>query len=169
MLGLEELSRRLRPDIPLGSKRLGRAGLIGESAGDLDLESIGFNVAELEWRSEPGRGTNVLITQLLVGQLLQPLRRQRMHPYAEQRPHLLRSHRVVRLQTVNSGHAGSDPRARRLAPLGIVGRECYMTLSGSVEGRHLPRQIVVPGTGCELVNAHCHSHLRATQRLSAVR
>ena len=33
-----------------------------------------------------------------------------------------------------------------------------MTFLGGIQGRDLPGQIVIPGPGCELVEAHRHTH-----------
>jgi hypothetical protein len=33
-----------------------------------------------------------------------------------------------------------------------------MALLGGIQRRHLPRQVVVPRPGAELVNAHGHNH-----------
>jgi hypothetical protein len=81
-----------------------------------------------------------------------------MHPDAEEGPHLLRGYRVASLQVVNSEHARTDPHTWRLATLGVVRRQTDMTLGSGIEGCHLPRQIVVPRAGGQLVNAHRHSH-----------
>ncbi len=44
------------------------------------------------------------------------------------------------------------------APFGVVRRQPDMTFVGRVKGRDLPCQVVVSGAGCELVDAHRHTH-----------
>jgi hypothetical protein len=158
MFGLKELPR-LRPHVPpIGSKQVARSGNGSESSGDLDLESIGGGAHNFERRPEPSRGAYLIIAEVGVGQLLQSVSGQRMHPGAEAGQHLLRGHRIAGLQAINPDHARADPRPRRFAALVVVGGQAGMTLGGGVEGRHLPGQVVVPRAGGELVDTHGHSH-----------
>jgi hypothetical protein len=71
-------------------------------------------------------------------QLLLPLYREGMQADAEQYLHLLRGHRIARLQTVNSGQSGADPYAGRFAALGVVAGEWDMAFLGGIQGCDLP-------------------------------
>jgi hypothetical protein len=71
-------------------------------------------------------------------QLLLPLRGERMKTDAEQCLHLLRSHRIASLQTVDAGQPGADPNARAFTAFGVVAGESDMAFFGCIERRHLP-------------------------------
>jgi hypothetical protein len=43
-----------------------------------------------------------------------------------------------------------------------------VTFLGCVQRRHLPGQIVIAGPGCELVDAHCHTHPKGVRTACAV-
>ena len=81
-----------------------------------------------------------------------------MQTAAEQGSHLLGGHRVAGGQAVDPVHAGADPHPWRLTPFGVVGRQPGVTFLGRIQGRDLPGQIVITGPGCELVEAHRHTH-----------
>ena len=49
-----------------------------------------------------------------------------------------------RIQAVHAGKVRADPYPRTLATFGVVGGQPDVTLLGGIQGRHLPRQIVVP-------------------------
>jgi hypothetical protein len=66
-----------------------------------------------------------------------------MQTAAEQRSHLLGSHRVAGGQAVDPVQAGTDPHARRLTPFGVVRRQPDMTFLGRIQRRDLPGQIVI--------------------------
>ena len=87
-----------------------------------------------------------------------------MHPRPEQSPHLLASHRIPGVQAVDARQARADPHPRALATFGVVGGQPDVTLRGGIQRRHLPRQIVVPRPGSELMNAHRHSPQRRQRR-----
>jgi hypothetical protein len=101
-------------------------------------------------------------------QLLLPLRGQGMQPDAEQRLHLLRCHRITNLQTVDASQPGTNPHARAFTALGVVAGEWYVALLGRIQGRHLPRQIVVPRPRGQLVDAHRHASQKDGQPSPAV-
>jgi hypothetical protein len=71
-------------------------------------------------------------------QLLLPLRGERMEADAEQCPHLLRSHRIANLQTVDPSQSRPDPHTGVLTALGVVAGERDMALLGRIERRYLP-------------------------------
>src|SRR5688572_6522702 len=81
-----------------------------------------------------------------------------MHARTEERPHLLRRHRIPSAQAVDVGHPRADPRSWSFSALGVVGGQLDMALLGGVQRRNLPRQVVVPRPGAQLVNAHRHNH-----------
>ena len=65
-------------------------------------------------------------------QLLLPLRGERMEADAEQCPHLLRSHRIANLQTVDPSQSRPDPHTGVLTALGVVAGERDMALLGRI-------------------------------------
>ena len=71
-------------------------------------------------------------------QLLLPLRGEGMEADAEQCPHLLRSHRIASLETVDPGQSGADPHTGALTALGVVAGERDMAFLGRIQRRYLP-------------------------------
>src|SRR4029453_16808488 len=94
---------------------------------------------------------------------------QRVQAGAEQRLHLLRGHRVAGVEAVDSVQAGADPHPWRLTAFGVVRRQPDVTFLGRIQGRDLPGQIVIPGPGCELMDAHRHTHPKGVHAAGAVR
>jgi hypothetical protein len=123
----------------------------------LDPEGADLAGADLERQSQPGCCPHVCDGQVGV-QLLKPLGGEGMHAGSEQRPHLLRRHRIPNAQPVDAGQAGADPRARTFAAFGVVGGQSDMALLGGVQCGDLPGQIVIPRSGGQLVDAHRHTH-----------
>ena len=171
MLGREQLPRHLGPyPGPLGRRDwpVRRQPRLLVERGDpfrhLNPKPARFGVGDLERHPQPGRRPDVGFGQISVAELFQPLRRQRMHPRAEQSPHLLPSHRIAGVQAIDARQASADPYPRALAPLGVVGSQPDVTLRGGIQRRHLPRQVVVPRPGGQLVDAHRHSPQRRQRR-----
>ena len=123
---------------------------------------------DLERRAQPGHRLIVPVGQVRALQLLLPLRGEGMQADAEQRLHLLRSHRIASLQTVDPGQPGTDPHTGALTALGVVAGERDVALLGRIQRRYLPGQIVVPRPGGQLVDAHRHASQKDGQPSSAV-
>jgi hypothetical protein len=102
-------------------------------------------------------------------QLLLAEPRKRVQAAAEQCSHLLRGYRVAGGQAVDPVQAGADPHPRRLTAFGVVRRQPGVTFLGRVQGSDLPGQVVISGPGCELVQAHRHTHPKGVQAAGAVR
>ena len=165
MLGSEELPRHLgahlRPQCRgdrLVPQLSGRLLPRGNPLRHLDTEGADLAGVDLERRTQLGRCLDACVGQVGGVQLLQPLCGEGMHAGAEQRPHLLRRHRIPGVQTVDAGHARSDPRSRALTAFGVVGGQPDVALLGGIQRRDLPCQVVVPRPCAELVNAHRHNH-----------
>ena len=126
-------------------------------------------VNDLERRPQPRRILEVLLGEVGSFQLLLPQLGQRMQTAAEQRSHLLRGHRVANGQAIDPVHAGTDPHPGRLTPFGVVRRQPGVTFLGRIQRRDLPGQIVIPRPGCELVQAHRHTHPKGVHAAGAVR
>jgi len=65
-------------------------------------------------------------------QLLLPLHREGMQADTEQCPHLLPSHRIAGLQTVDPSQPSADPNTGALAALGVVAGEWDVALLGRI-------------------------------------
>ena len=126
-------------------------------------------VDDLERRPQPRRVLKVPQGEVGSFQLLLPQLGQRVQAAAEQGSHLLRGHRVAGGQAVDPVHAGADPHPGRLAALGVVRRQTGMTFLGRIQRSDLPGQIVIPGPGGELVEAHRHTHPKGVHAAGAVR
>jgi hypothetical protein len=165
MLSAEELSCHLSPHPRPVSRRdrgVGRPSDGGVERGDalghLEPKRAQIVVDDLERRPQPRHILKVLTGEVGPFQLLLPQLGQRMQTAAKQGSHLLRGHRVASGKSVDPAHPGTDPHAWRLAAFGVVGHQPGVTFLGRVQGRDLPGQIVISGPGCELVDAHRHTH-----------
>ena len=155
--------RRHRP-IPGQTGRLVDGG---DPFRHLDPERADVAVEDLERRPQPGHRQQVGFGQVRSLELLQSQLGQRVHTGAEQRPHLLRGHRVAGVEAVDAGHPRTDPHPGLLAPFGVVGGQAGVALLGRIQRRHLPGQIVIPRPGGQLVHAHRHTYIsefRASRR-----
>ena len=171
MLGEEELPGHVGPHPgPICGRHwrvgweAGRAVDCGNAPGDLLPERTDIAVDNPERSSKTGRflivaGGEIRSLQLLLSQL-----GKWVQTAAEQRSHLLGSHRVAGGQAVDPVQAGADPLAWSLAPCGVVGRQSGMTFFGRVQGRDLPGQVVISGPGGELVDAHGHTQRKGGTR-----
>src|SRR4029453_6369528 len=100
--------------------------------------------------------------------VLQPWGCEGMHAGSEQRLHLLRRHGIPGTEPIDASHARPNPRPRALPPVGVVGRQSNMALLGGIQRRDLPRQVVIPRPGAELVDAHRHNPPKANPVTLAV-
>jgi hypothetical protein len=114
-------------------------------------------VIDLERRTQPGDKLVVPARQVRTFELLLSLHREGMQAHAEQRLHLLRSHLIPGLHTVDAGQPRADPYTRCLTTLGVVAGEWNAAFFGRIQGRHLPGQVVVPRPSGQLVDAHRHA------------
>ena len=92
-----------------------------------------------------------------------------MQTAAEQCPHLLGGHRVADGQAVDPVHARAHPHAGSFTAFGVIRRQPGVTFLGRVQRRDLPGQVVIPGSRCELVEAHRHTHPKGVHAAGAVR
>ena len=135
----------------------------------LEPERADVTVNDLERRAQPGHLLVVAWSEVGPFQLLLAQLGQRVQTAAEQRSHLLGGHRVADGQAVDPVHAGADPHPGRLTPFGVVGRQPGVTFLGRVQRSDLPGQVVIPGPGGELVEAHRHTHPKGVHAAPAVR
>ena len=176
MLGEEELAGHLGPHPRPICSRQRRAGRQAgrridrrEASGHFEAERADVTINDLERRPQPGRVLEVAWGEIRPFQLLLAQLGQRVQTAAEQRSHLLGGHRVAGGQAVDPVQAGTDPHPGRLTPFGVVRRQPGMTLLGRIQGRDLPCQVVIPGSRCELVDAHRHTHPKGVHAAGAVR
>ena len=176
MLGEEKLAGHLGPHPrPISSRQRSASGQPGrrldrrETSCHFEPERADDTIDDLERPPETGRILQVSCSEVRSFQLLLPELGQRVQTAAEQRSHLLRSHRVPDAQAVDPIHAGADPHPRRFAAFGVVRRQPGMTFLGRIQGGDLPGQIVIAGPGCELVHAHRHTHPKGVHAAGAVR
>ena len=137
--------------------------------GHFEPERADDTIDDLERHAQPGHVLEVTRGEVRSFQLLLAELGQRVQTAAEQRSHLLGGHRVAGGQSVDPVHAGADPHPGRLTPFGVIRRQPGMTFLGRVQRRDLPGQIVIPGPGCELVEAHRHTHPKGVHAARAVR
>ena len=128
-----------------------------------------LGIAGLQGRPQPGHLLQVALGEVRSFQLLLAELGQRVQAAAEQRSHLLGGHRVAGGQAVDPVQAGTDPHPGRLTAFGVVRRQPGVTFLGRIQRRDLPGQIVIPGPGCELVEAHRHTHPKGVHAAGAVR
>jgi hypothetical protein len=176
MLGPEKLTGHLGLHPGPISSRLRRAhGQAGrridrrDAPGHLEPERADVPIEDLERRAQLGHFLEVADSEVRSFQLLLPQFGQRVQTATEQRSHLLGGHRVAGGQAVDAVQAGADPHPWRLTAFGVVRREPGMTFLGRVQGCDLPCQVVVSGPGCELVDAHRHTHPKGVHTAAAVR
>ena len=131
MLTDKELSCHLTPNAGRLTNRLLAARF--ESAVDLGIECVDDLVAV-----NPVRGPE-----------WQPRKRITARP--EQLLHLLCGHHIAGLKPVDTGQSRTDPATRRLALRRVVARQRSPALLGRIEGGDLPRQILIPRPGRQLV------------------
>jgi hypothetical protein len=165
MLGQEELTGHLSPHqgpICGRQRRVRRqaGGRIGrrDASCHLEPERADIPIDDLERRAQLGNFLEVAGSEVWSFKLLLPPLGQRVQTAAEQCPHLLACHRVTGGQAVDPGHAGTDPQPRRLTPFGVVRRQSGVTFLGRIQRSDLSGQVVISGPGCELVDAHRHTH-----------
>jgi hypothetical protein len=175
MLGQEKLTGHLGPHPrPISGRQrsahrqAGRRIDRGNAPSHLEPERADDTINDLERHTQPGHVLQVTSGEVRSFQLLLSEFGQRMQAAAEQCSHLLRGHRVAGGQAVDPAQAGTDPHPRRLTPLGVIRRQPDMTLLGRVQGCDLPGQVVIPGPGCELVQAHRHTHPKGVHAACAV-
>jgi hypothetical protein len=163
MLGDKELPGDLGAHLcPVGGRhrpvprQTGRLINPGDPFRDFTPECADVMV-DLERDAESGHGQIVAFSQIRPFELLHPQLCQRVQAAAEQGPHLLRSHRIAGLQTVDAGQPGADPHTWALTALGVIAGERDMALLGRIERRYLSGQIVVPRPRGQLVDAHRHA------------
>jgi hypothetical protein len=129
-----------------------------DALGHLEPERDQIVVDDLERRPQQRRILKVPQGEVGSFQLLLPQLSQWVQTAPEQGSHLLRSHRVTSGKSVDPVHPGPDPHPRGLTPLGVIRRQPGVTFLGRIQGSHLPGQVVISGPGCELVDAHRHTH-----------
>jgi hypothetical protein len=119
MGGEEELTRHMSPHPGPVSRRdrgVGRPSDCGverrDALGHLEPERDEIVVDDLERRPQPGHVLKILSGEVGSLQLLLPQLGQRVQTAAEQRSHLLRSHRVASGKSVDPVHPGADPHPR---------------------------------------------------------
>jgi hypothetical protein len=137
--------------------------------GHLEPERADITIDDLERRAQTGHFLKVTDSECWPFKLLLAELGQRMQTAAEQRPHLLRGHRVADGQAVHPVQAGTQPNPRRLTPFGVVRRQPDMTFLGRIQRRDLPSQVVIPGPRGQLVQAHRHTHPKGVHTARAVR
>ena len=165
MLGPEELMCHLGPHPgPIRGRPGSAGGKAGrridrpDAFGHFEPERADITIDNPERDPQTGYFLEVAWGEVRPFQLLLSELGQRVQTAAEQRSHLLGGHRVAGGQAVDPVQAGTNPHSWRLAAFGVVGRQPGMTFLGRVQGRHLPGQVVIPGSRCELVEAHRHTH-----------
>jgi hypothetical protein len=129
-----------------------------DALGHLEPERADDTIDDLERHAQLGHLVEVAWSEVRSFQLLLAELGQRMQTAAEQCSHLLGGHRVADGQAVDPVQAGTDPHPRRLTAFAVVGRQPSVTFLGRVQGSDLPGQVVIPGSRCELVHAHGHTH-----------
>ena len=135
----------------------------------LEPERADDTIEDLERHTELAHLPEVTSGEIRSFQRLLAQLGQRMQTAAEQRSHLLCSHRVADGQAVDPVQAGADPDAWRLTAFGVLGRQPGMTFLGRIQGSHLAGQVVIPGSRSELVDAHRHTHPKGVHAACAVR
>jgi hypothetical protein len=165
MLGQEELPGHLGPHpCPICSRQRRVRRQAGcrvdrrDAPGDLEPERADIAVNDLERSSKTDNILEVACREVRSFQLLLAELGQRVQTAAEQRSHLLGSHRVADGQAVDCVQAGADPHPGRLAAFGVVRRQPGVTFFGRIQRRDLSGQVVISGPGCELVDAHRHTY-----------
>jgi hypothetical protein len=171
MLGDKELPGDLGAHLcPVGGRhrpvprQTGRLINPGDPFRDFTPECADVMV-DLERDAESGHGQIVAFSQIRPFELLHPQLCQRVQAAAEQRPHLLRGHRIAGGKSVDSLHPGTDPQPRCLTPFGVVGRQAGVPLLGRIQSSHLPREVVIAQPGGELVDARSHAFPKGIRAL----